>query len=102
MTINEFAVETLSSLDALPEERKKSLLEEVQRAIVLGVRAVVVENMPADRKDDLERLVETGGDEELLAFGRENICDFEEKLKGVYNEVAEALVEQVLLETHHD
>lgn len=62
----------------------------LQKTILLGIRSLVIENLPQNHKDEFERIVLKGSDDDLFLFGCKFIPQFSHKLTVLLSEIKKA------------
>lgn len=64
--------------------------QELKKTILLGIRSIVIENLPQKHKDEFERIVLKGSDDDLFLFGCKFIPQFSHKLTVLLSEIKKA------------
>lgn len=80
---------------ALPASTKTALISDLHTTFLLGIRALVVENLPSGEVQDFETVVKNQDDDGVLLFGFKHIPDFAVKLDLLKTKIQTAFIEEL-------
>lgn len=80
---------------SLPSNRKTELISELHKTFLLGIRALVVENLPASKVQEFETVVKEQDDDGILLFGFKSISGFANKLDLLKTKIQTAFLEEL-------
>jgi len=84
-----------TKFNSIPEEDKIRSLSKLQDTILLGIRALVVENLDPKDKEEFEKVASSGSDDDILLFGANHIPGFTQKLENLKQKVYSAFKEEI-------
>lgn len=67
--------------------RFNNLSKEKKETLLLGIRYIILSNLTEDIKEDFERTLENGTDDDLFIFGMERIPNFASELEKLILEI---------------
>lgn len=77
----------------IPEEEKGALLAKMAEVVQTRTLLHIVENLPPEKQDELQKISETGSPEDIEEFITQNVPDFEK----IFLDEAKKLREELII-----
>lgn len=77
----------ISKLHSLPKDEQVQFLQKLESTVALGLRALVLKNLKKEDRAEFEKVVQSGGDDQLFVFAKNHIQNFEKEYLNLMSRV---------------
>lgn len=79
----------------VPDAKKAAIVEQLVRTQALGLRAIILKELTADKKAEFEQVVLANDESLLVDFGNNHVKDFARKYEQMIGQIVQAYFDTI-------